>query len=642
LEQGQYPNYINNGTYSPTGGILRYQVVATVNGQGTQEFPYMYVTVAYNQSGVYSITNINGGSGYDQWSNQTLKVLGSNLGGVDNTTVATANVAYSSISSGTSIYFIVNDYPNLLNDTGGDGAWISGPGIPGGRAQVYNSQQAGGYFRFDITPEVTLNTGDTYTFSRGNDLTFDFDFATFNNAGQPYNNPVGFSNIQGTAISNVYMPYYGDFDFSTVVGTPQTDMFSVSLGNQAAVIKIGGNSNWAVNVGGTNSEELHSVAVDPTNGDVYAVGYYYNNTTSKGGAMLKFDSAGDLVWAKYLDDNSNTGIELRTVDLTTYGEGGTAAFVVGDDRSVTKIDNNGNIIWQVSTNDVSLNTDPRGCVTPEGDYIVLFNEDNNYHLFVTRLSGVDGSVVWQKDISYHQGYNWNGELYMFDDFDATNIDCDATTISITGSSYYYDGNNGVYRGYVINIPSDGAGNGTYDEYTISDLSIGWTTRSNAGEAFDPEFHTATVQNSALVLNSSDDNSTASVTPLGGTAPTVAGIERHSASAGNDTITLATEHNGKFLYYDGSNGNSTIYIPSNANSPLPIGYTVTVVIGNFNGNRLYVNSNNNSDVVFYVAGQTPNGSIWWTFGNDGFPGTYTIMKVDTDTWMLTGPTVQGDS
>lgn len=561
LLKGQSPRYINNGTYWMNNNILEYQVVASVNGTGTQEWPYMYVTVTYNEAGVYSVTSIGGGSGYDQWNNQTLKILGSNLGGVD--------------------------------------------GV--------------------------------------NDLTFNFDWSTFNGAGQPYQNPIGagISNVQGTSISDVYMSMNNSFDFSTVIGTPQTNMFNLYLNNQAAVVKLGGTSSWTINVGGSNYEELHSVAVDQNTGDVYAVGTYYDNATNKAGAVFKFNIAGNLQWSKYVDSDSNTNIELRTVDLTTYGEGQTAAFVMGDDRSVTKLDSNGDILWQVYTGDVSLNADPRGCVTPEGDYIVLFNEDNNYHLYVTRLSGVDGSVIWQKDISYHQGYNWNGELYVYDDFDATNIDCDATTISIAGTSYYYDGNNGVYRGYVIRIPSDGAGNGQYDEFTVSDLSIEWTTRSTTSASFTPQFQTSTVQTTSITMDNNSDNSSATVTPLGGTAPAVAGIERHSASAGNDTVTLATEHNGKFLYYNGGNGNSTIRTPSNANSPLPIGFTTTFVVGNFDGNRVYVNSDGNGDVTIYAAGQDIFNTNWWYCAGNGNAGVYTIMKIDTDTWMLAGPAITWD-
>lgn len=557
---GQNPTY--NSNYGMNGNILQYQVVSSVNGNGTSDYPYMYVTVTYNEAGVYSVTRINGGSGYDQFSNQTLKVLGSNFGGTD--------------------------------------------GV--------------------------------------NDLTFDFDFATFTNAGQNYDNPAGLTNVQGTAISDVYMSFYGGFDFSTVIGSTQTDMFGVYMGNQASIVKLGQNS-WSVDVGSTDYEQLHSVAVDPLNGDVYAVGRYYDNTTNKSGAVLKYDISGNLQWAKLIDSNDNTGIELRSVEVVPYGEG-TGIIVTGDDGSVTKLDgSNGDIVWQVAvdTNNVSLNNDPIGTATAEGDYIVLINEDNNYHLYVTKLSGADGSVVWQKDISYHQGYNWNGELNMFNDFDATNIDCDDTSITIAGSTYYYDGNNGIRRGYVINIPSDGTGNGSYGEWILGDVSVSWSTRSTSSVSFTPVSLQSAVNNYPLSMNITDVNDNVTSTPIGGTSTAFVGIERHSASEGDNTVTLASEHNSKFLYYNGSNGNSTIRIPSNNDVALPIGYTVTVVMDYFNNNRIYVNNNTGSqNATINASGFQDGTSNYWLFGATADKcGVYTIMKVDTDRWMLAGPDVTVD-
>jgi predicted phosphodiesterase len=103
-------------------------------------------------------------------------------------------------------------------------------------------------------------------------------------------------------------------------------------------------------------------------------------------------------------------------------------------------------------------------------------------------------------------------------------------------------------------------------------------------------------------------------------------------------------NGKFMYYNnGVNVDSeTIYIPSNANEALPIGYTVTVVLGDFGNTFIFVNGNDDPDVSILVSGNNDYESTFWKFGGvDNTPGIYTIMKIDTNTWMLAGPNVRVD-
>ena len=167
--------------------------------------------------------------------------------------------------------------------------------------------------------------------------------------------------------------------------------------------------------------------------------------------------------------------------------------------------------------------------------------------------------------------------------------------------------------------------------------------------------TTFASNSATISVTAD--AVGSVTPAGyvlggngklvfvdGSELTSAGIARHSVDNGDNTTWLNASMNGKFIYYADNPGgyNSTIRIPTNANVPLPIGFTLTIVMGDFNNSRIYVNNDGNSDVQFIVSGNDSFGTNYWQFNaNTGAAGVYTIMKVDTNTWLLSGPDVTID-
>ena len=64
---------------------------------------------------------------------------------------------------------------------------------------------------------------------------------------------------------------------------------------------------------------------------------------------------------------------------------------------------------------------------------------------------------------------------------------------------------------------------------------------------------------------------------------------------------------------------------------------------FNNNRIYVNNNTGSqNATINASGFQDGTSNYWLFGATADKcGVYTIMKVDTDRWMLAGPDVTVD-
>lgn len=519
-------------------------------------------------------------------------------------------------------------------DGTGDGIGLAVSAIEGG---TYTINRLNGYSGviYGWSIPVTLRVlGSNLGGADGvNDFTFDFNLDTFNaNNGDIQ---LATSNKAGTPISDVYCSGWNGKDWGAEIGNILT--FNYELGNQAYIARLGATS-WSKTLGATNYDKLYSVVVDDSN-NVYAVGNINNGT--RGAYVVKYNAAGAQQWSMYVDSSNNMGNSLTSIDLLADGN----LITIDEDGVVTKIDSsNGDIMWQQTVdNGPSWDGDFKGTATPDGDYILTNYEDNDYTIYVIRVSGADGNVMWSKQISRSFG-GQNGEITPENDFGAQYIDCNDTYVTIGATS---NNNNGSYAGLVISFPIDGTGiDGIYGQYIISSQSLDWTTNSTTSvDASSITESTSSASVTPVSPTGSESTVTVSKTNIGAadTAAPVAGISRHSASSGDNNITLAEEHNGKFLYYNGSNGNSWIYVPSENDTSLPIGYTVTVVMDDFGGNRIYVNNDTgNQNATINASGFNYNETNYWQFGaTNSKCGVYTIMKVDTDRWMLAGPDVTPD-
>ena len=149
--------------------------------------------------------------------------------------------------------------------------------------------------------------------------------------------------------------------------------------------------------------------------------------------VVKFDFQGNVVWSVKIDPTENQWYNLYSVELCSDGN----LIVLGDDMIVTKLDRtNGNIMWQIKfdDNDYSWNNFA-GSTTTDGDYIVAAQEDNNDTVLrVFRLSGMDGSKVWDKKI-YTSWQGDVGSMYINDDYEAQSIDVDSTHITLSATRY---------------------------------------------------------------------------------------------------------------------------------------------------------------------------------------------------------------
>jgi hypothetical protein len=101
--------------------------------------------------------------------------------------------------------------------------------------------------------------------------------------------------------------------------------------------------------------------------------------------------------------------------------------------------------------------------------------------------------------------------------------------------------------------------------------------------------------------------------------------------------LDTTDRGRFIHYRGEDGYSDLYVPSHYDTPLPIGFAVTIVLDQFDGNRVNVYSND-GEVTIIASGQNIFNTRYWYIGGAGNAGVYTLLKIGTNRWALTGPEI----
>lgn len=372
-----------------------------------------------------------------------------------------------------------------------------------------------------------------------NDLTFDFDRTVFDNNSS--NLQAAVSNIMGMSpVSGaVYCTGWGEYDWSTQIGNALT--FNYQLNSQAYIARFSQTASWTKNLGGAEYDRMNSVAVDNSQ-NIYAVGRSWNG--SKGALVVKYDIYGTQQWAVYTDPDNNTGNELTSVDLLSDGN----IITVDEEGVVTKLNSSdGSIMWQVQADrDPSWDSDFRGTATPDGDYIITNYEDDDYTQYVMRVSGSDGSSVWNKRIRRAYGGE-NGELRADDD--SQYIDCNETRVTIAGRSEQPGNGNDV--GIVYSFPINGENtDGTYGQFVITSPSMNWETLTTTSTPATVNTTSITVTaNSVSPTSSSGSVNVTTTTKMGGepvVEPTV--IEWTNP---NDNVWRIEYYNGgAAVSYDG--------------------------------------------------------------------------------------------
>ena len=504
------------------------------------------------------------GETYDQTLTKTLTPIAGST--TDKLFVSWADFAASGVNTGESVYYVDggSQYGVTMNAIGvsaipagsTDPSW-AGISITVSKNETGNYTITGlngwGYLLNSWSNPVTLTVPGSALggVDSVNDLTFDFSNVIFDNNSSNFQAAI--SNIQGTPVTGVYCPGWGGYDWSTQIGN--TLNFNYQLNNQAYIGRFGQSGSWTKNFGGSSYDRMYSVVVD---GDLntYAVGYLWNG--SRGSLVVKYDYEGTQMWAVYIDPSDNTGNSLTSVDLLSDGN----LVTVDENGIVTKLDKtDGSILWQVQADtNPSWDGDFRGTATPDGDYIITNYEDNDYTQYAMRISGSDGTSVWNKRITRTYGGS-NGEMQADDN--TQYIDCNATNLTIAGRTYPPNGNS---AGIVYSFPINGENtDGTYGQYVISNESMNWTTKSTTAIA-------ATVNNTDISVTPSETNPSSNAspvnvstsTPMGG-APVVEPTVISWTNTNGNTWRIEEYNSGADVYYDGGDYNAKWFDAGNSNS-----------------------------------------------------------------------------
>ena len=605
-------------------GSLRYYI----NNDGISYYDYFQVEIP--------------GSGYT--SGEQVKILGSLLGGVDGGFITSLNSIATPV--GNTWLFTKTDWPTLDVDAPA-GTFIQQGWTNAIGTVVSVTDNLAGQWEVVVTvTKGTPATGGSMAFFAGNDA-----------IGQYYPE---YSQLNVT----YWLPVQDIVRFNMDQSLSELAGYNIkqSSGNQAFIYS----PNFYHTIGGDGNQGFSSVTLDSENNIVYAMGDF-NLPSTADYTITAFDySNGDILWQKNFTDSMDWS---RAYGLVADGANN-CLYVPWEnddgDTIVTKISKDGVHLWSVRQTEFdNWDNAPQPLLDSNGDLLLVgsFNVYNelqnswNYEVAVVKLSKEDGSLIFGNSLSRLTNRT---DIYQY-------YNSDASPCSIVNDKIYFGGymgdRNGNYQvGVAVSIPSDGTGlgsNGDWDyhaiPFTANPVFVDYTSSVtlNSQNILHPDalqitpsaidVNGSTIQGIPVLVRAEIIGGASKFTFEDGGEISQTGVQRHASYNGNNTITLSADMNGKFLYFanNPNNWSSTIYLPPNYDVALPIGYTITVVMGDFSGQSVYVNNNNNGDVQILANGNGNFSNWYWGFGGDGNAGIYTIMKVDTNVWMLAGPNVWVD-
>ncbi len=301
------------------------------------------------------------------------------------------------------------------------------------------------------------------------------------------------------------------------------------------------NWEWAKKAGGIRADLGSSITTDAS-GNVYALGYFKSPTIVFGSTTLtnadntgntydmylvKYDQAGNVVWAKREGGNSNeyvysvacdaSGVYVTGAYESTSITFGTSTFTNTFRNSfIVKYDTNGTVLWADSPQGISFDgsfgfsvtTDGAGNVFAAGSFVsdsvifgtnILLNLIGTHDIYIVKYSS-SGSVLWARraggagnDFPYSIAADATGSIYITGLYQFDPIGFDSDTLSNAGGYDYFIAKfdaNGTYM-WAKNAGGSLADNGssiTIDasgiyvtgSYQSSSITFGSFTLMNTG------------------------------------------------------------------------------------------------------------------------------------------------------------------
>lgn len=436
-------------------------------------------------------------------------------------------------------------------------------------------------------------------------------------------------------------------------------------------------SGWTSIVGDSDNDAFYAGAID-SNSNVYAAGRTYDDTYGWDRNMLvKYNNAGVVQYRKSFDfvgsegPDGYTGIAIDS-ENNVYLAGLINDFDnTGDTfNTITKVNSSGVMQWQKAFN---TGSDPyemwNMCLAVDSDDNVYLGAEYNSpdslndDFFFAKISST-GILQWQRMLKSFGDANaqWGNGLQ---------------SLKVKGDKFYYTASTEVYTSngtsttLSVCLPTDGTGLGVIGNTTweYAEVDLAWndtpnqqTTNLQVGAG------TAVFTTDEPVTGSSPTTYTNAYLSVykgnGGIVGAVKeltfedGTTQKTASKniipqniegvlkGQNNLYLRLDHAGQFIRVTMRWGNQSIYVPVNADVPFEIGTVITIIADDLydNGNSIYIYSNNGfrQPEITGVGTNSDSPADWYVLNsntNNNKTGIYTLMKVDTDRWVLSGPDVQ---
>ena len=195
------------------------------------------------------------------------------------------------------------------------------------------------------------------------------------------------------------------------LGAPSAGRFDAFLGK----FDSEGNLLWVKQMGTTENDAYHSVAVDAS-GDIYAGGSTEGDLGAPNAGidalLSKYDSDGEVLWTKQIGTSGNEYFSSVVVDAsgnvyvggTTEGDLG-APIAGGLDAFLSKFDSDGNVLWMKQTGTSedegghSVDVDASGNIYASGwtDGDLAGASAGDTDAFLSKFDS-DGNVLWTKQV----------------------------------------------------------------------------------------------------------------------------------------------------------------------------------------------------------------------------------------------------
>jgi hypothetical protein len=516
----------------------------------------------------------------------------------------------------------------------------------------------------------------------------------------------------------------GAVDTITATGTGQTTKIKLDVGT-AANFTAAGTYNvwhetsgdgfiwtptWKVAIGNEEGgyEFIASLAIDSD--DNVIVGGKSENldlgsettqwgNNSQTAYIAKYDENGVRQWAKAVDghEGNNTVWGLTTdMDNNIYGVmTSNEWWNVTYDPSITKLDSNGNFVWQVQL-DIYQSDQRTWSIAKDADENIIvsgsceFNDTNqdrvgyNGNILVVKFDK-DGNPLWKRLLWSNNG------------IDTGYNDQYANNLTVVGDKFVFGGyarawnDNDDYTAVVAQLPVDGTGLGSNGNYYYDEVEVyveRWTENDTFGngvvivqdvaarltsralavieEPYGTGQETGDPTGSGFFWGASGpmtiyadlDGKIAHVREEGGaditgvkeivfedgtrqstTAQDIPQVDLSITNRGDDDYWLRLEDRGHHIYTEGGSTGVDIVIPDYQSVPFPVGTSIVIVTG-YDSRTVYSYNENN---LMRAAGLDQSSYGWvipaWSM--------VTLLKIDQGydndgtpnndcEWMIAGP------